>query len=129
MLRFLLIFGILLGGTAAVAKPKPVPKRPVMTGAQFKKKMEKVMPEQLCKAKTFFRECYTMPSKSCEKNVTASLNKCMSIWRVPASFKSDNQSSVLGLEIGECIGIDFHKTHVNSFNKKQPKCLAPDQWR
>lgn len=119
---------------APEASPAPVPTTEKPTGDEQTDKwigvMRELLPKELCKTGSFFRECFTIDEAECLQVAKAELEPCVTKNAASLPQIRDSETGRKGGEmLGRCVGIAFQQglDKKGKFTNTQ-KCNDPSQW-
>ncbi len=124
---------------APEATPSPIPATPVVplknpTGDPqtdtWLDQMRALLPKELCKQGTFFRECFTITEAECMQVSREEFEPCVKNNLAKLPRIRDASTGQQGGEIlGRCVGIGF-QTRLDKIGRftNTPKCNDPSQW-
>lgn len=121
----------LLVGGALVGLAVPVSAHAVQVEkAAWIDAMSTALPTALCNPVQYFRQCFRVTARECERAAMSATRICLdkNRSRIPAVLNQPDDGRRWGATVGSCAGqayeISLHKKRINS-----RKCNDPANWR
>ena len=117
-MKYLLMFYLIIIENSGVAIDKvPIDKQ------DWLNQMYKLMPLEICKEKSIFRQCYSITTKKCNSIYYESFKICSSQLeaKIPKIIQNYDMSKKYGGELGSCISQEYF-TIMESRNVRNPSC-------
>ena len=101
-----------------------------MGQAQWAAQVRSAMPAALCKAGTYFRECFAQSAQSCRAAAQGAVDTCLKRYesQMPPVFGKPEDGGRWGQVIAACAGTAF-ETSSRGSKRDTARCNDPKAWR
>lgn len=91
--------------------------------------MSTVLPTYLCQESQYFRQCFDITQKECEKVALSATRICLEKEKsnIPVILNQPKDGEYWGTIIGACVGESYEITLIKK-KKDNPKCNDPKYW-
>lgn len=139
LITILVVF-VLITPIMALAAEKTESKTPAPTATPprtwsvtrpyWKTYMLKALPPELCKDKSYFRECFTITAEICNTEATKATSTCIKEQEkgYPDPFNQPDDGRKYGRKLGECTGLKFEMALAGKRNTANKDCNDPTKW-
>ncbi|MBY0315970.1 MAG: hypothetical protein K2Q26_10645 [Bdellovibrionales bacterium] len=114
---------LLLSLTFAQAQSSTVEK------GKFLEHMKSGLPNMLCAEESYFRKCFDISKRDCEKQAQKETKTCLNKLEkeIPKVINQPDEGSRWGASLGSCTGLALEKVFKNQ-RKNTPTCNDPSKW-
>lgn len=125
---FLFILSVILAGAASPQKAQGEQKTWTVSQDYWVAYMAKVLPPELCKDGSYFRECFKITKEECDTEAKKATDTCLNDQKkdYPATFQQPVDGKNYGRKLGECTGLKFELALATK-RIQSDKCHDPSQ--